>query len=135
MTFDRIGRRHDVADLEVEEATLDDVCRKVWQYARPKLGSHEVEVEVDLQKRTGTIVVGGARMAGTFTIEPNLPDGVKPHPYVIGYAADDQVPWVNELVPMGMLQGFVVGHCGHRVAQTEWRAGFRVCEHCPRVES
>jgi len=27
--------------------------------------------------------------------------------------------------------GYVVGKCGHRVAASEWRAGFRVCERCP----
>jgi hypothetical protein len=27
--------------------------------------------------------------------------------------------------------GYVVGECGHRVAASEWRAGFRVCERCP----
>jgi hypothetical protein len=26
--------------------------------------------------------------------------------------------------------GYVVGECGHRVAKSEWRAGFRVCERC-----
>lgn len=27
--------------------------------------------------------------------------------------------------------GYVVGECGHRVAQAEWDAGFRNCERCP----
>lgn len=27
--------------------------------------------------------------------------------------------------------GFVVGECEHRVAKSEWRAGFRTCERCP----
>jgi hypothetical protein len=27
--------------------------------------------------------------------------------------------------------GYVVGSCGHRVAVSEWRAGFRTCERCP----
>lgn len=26
--------------------------------------------------------------------------------------------------------GFVVGECRHRVARSEWRAGFRTCERC-----
>ena len=30
----------------------------------------------------------------------------------------------------GGMQGFVVGECGHRVAGSEWRAGFRNCERC-----
>lgn len=27
--------------------------------------------------------------------------------------------------------GYVVGVCGHRVAGSEWQAGFRTCERCP----
>lgn len=30
----------------------------------------------------------------------------------------------------GEMRGFVTGRCGHRVAESEWRAGFRICEHC-----
>lgn len=26
--------------------------------------------------------------------------------------------------------GFVAGECGHRVAESEWRAGYRKCERC-----
>jgi hypothetical protein len=28
------------------------------------------------------------------------------------------------------MAGFVAGECGHRVAASEWRAGFRNCERC-----
>lgn len=28
----------------------------------------------------------------------------------------------------GGMEGFVVGECGHRVAASEWRAGYRNCE-------
>lgn len=30
----------------------------------------------------------------------------------------------------GGMSGFVVGECGHRVAEIEWRAGLRNCERC-----
>jgi hypothetical protein len=30
----------------------------------------------------------------------------------------------------GGMTGFVVGECGHRVAGSEWQAGFRTCERC-----
>ncbi|GGS88324.1 hypothetical protein ACFFV7_51075 [Nonomuraea spiralis] len=30
--------------------------------------------------------------------------------------------------------GYVVGTCAHRVAGSEWRAGFRTCERCPHDE-
>jgi hypothetical protein len=29
------------------------------------------------------------------------------------------------------MPGYVVGECLHRVAASEWRAGFRQCERCP----
>jgi hypothetical protein len=31
----------------------------------------------------------------------------------------------------GGLPGFVVASCRHRIAASEWRAGFRNCERCP----
>jgi len=33
------------------------------------------------------------------------------------------------------MTGYVVGECGHRVAGSEWRAGFRTCERCPKAMS
>lgn len=30
--------------------------------------------------------------------------------------------------------GYVVATCGHRVAGSEWRAGFRTCERCPATQ-
>jgi uncharacterized protein YbaR (Trm112 family) len=30
--------------------------------------------------------------------------------------------------------GYVVGECTHRVAASEWRVGFRVCERCPATD-
>ncbi len=36
-------------------------------------------------------------------------------------------PFVSDYGPM---PGYVAGYCGHRVAESEWRAGFRVCERC-----
>ncbi len=34
----------------------------------------------------------------------------------------------------GTLLGYVAGWCGHKVARSEWRAGSRVCERCPKQE-
>ncbi|MER7002251.1 hypothetical protein ABT297_04270 [Dactylosporangium sp. NPDC000555] len=31
----------------------------------------------------------------------------------------------------GPVPGYIAGRCGHRVVESEWRAGFRVCERCP----
>lgn len=38
-------------------------------------------------------------------------------------------PFYNNVI--GARPGFVAGECGHAVAESEWRAGFRVCERCP----
>lgn len=38
-------------------------------------------------------------------------------------------PFYNEAT--GFIPGYVAGKCGHRVAESEWRAGFRTCEQCP----
>ena len=45
---------------------------------------------------------------------------------------EDEVP-VPFVGPYGPIPGYVAGWCGHRVAESEWRAGFRVCERCPRA--
>jgi hypothetical protein len=38
-------------------------------------------------------------------------------------------PEVGSVIPD--MPGYRVGRCGHRVAASEWRAGFRTCERCP----
>lgn len=40
----------------------------------------------------------------------------------------DGVPFEHDGV---VYPGYVAGMCGHRVAQSEWRAGLRACERCP----
>lgn len=35
----------------------------------------------------------------------------------------------------GVMAGYVAGFCGHRVAESEWQAGYRVCEACQRLPS
>jgi hypothetical protein len=34
----------------------------------------------------------------------------------------------------GPMPGYYAGRCGHRVAISEWNAGFRTCERCPDDE-
>lgn len=51
-----------------------------------------------------------------------------------GHPAAGQPFVVAEATPFGgpgVLPGYVVGECGHRVARSEWAAGSRVCERCP----
>jgi hypothetical protein len=57
--------------------------------------------------------------------------GIETHPFVPTVGPDEPVPFVNPDLPPELTAGFVVGHCGHRVAGSEWRAGFRNCERCP----
>lgn len=86
--FDRISRNHDVAPLEVTVddgpagAVADLIAQRIYDYARPKVGSRELEVSIsygdghdpapatsaDLDGATGVLIVGGFRPAGRFTI-------------------------------------------------------------------
>lgn len=79
--FERIGRDHDVPelDLTVDEdddvITADVIVEAVYRYARPRLMSRGVEVVVELDEEPnaggkGWLVVGGFRDAGNFTIKP-----------------------------------------------------------------
>lgn len=43
-------------------------------------------------------------------------------------AANEPIPFEHDGV---VYPGYVAGWCGHKVPESEWRAGFRVCEHCP----
>lgn len=52
------------------------------------------------------------------TLGPDVPQG----------GQDQGIP-VGE--PFPLRPGYVTGECGHAVAGSEWRAGFRRCEHCP----
>lgn len=71
-TFDRIGRKHDVAPLVVEADNLDDLAERVFQYARPHLMSRDVEVVVGNDgpgEDTGRgHIFCGFNTGGTFTI-------------------------------------------------------------------
>jgi D-alanine-D-alanine ligase-like ATP-grasp enzyme len=70
VTFDRIGRNHGVAPLEVKAAgTANSIAHEVYGYARKYLASSEVEVIANLDEMRGKIIVGGFRPAGDFTIE------------------------------------------------------------------
>jgi hypothetical protein len=76
ITFDRIGRTHDVAPLDVTlEGPIDlhpsRLAEAIYDYARPKLASREVDVDVTLSEDdntgTGTIFCG-MHSGGSFTI-------------------------------------------------------------------
>lgn len=72
VTFDRIGRKHDVAPLVVEADNLDDLAEHVFQYARPHLMSRDVEVVVSNGgpgEDSGRGVINcGWQLGGSFTV-------------------------------------------------------------------
>lgn len=52
--------------------------------------------------------------------------------YARELAAAEQVSTAVPFDPgTGPVPGYVAGTCGHRVAESEWRVGFRTCERCP----
>lgn len=69
VTFDRIGRNHDVPPATFEDVDdADEMARRVRERVRHFLISGcVVDVTVDLEKMTGNIYTG-ARPAGSFTI-------------------------------------------------------------------
>jgi hypothetical protein len=78
--FERIGRTHDVASLSATAADADVLAEVIYQYARPYLRSHDVEVIVNLQEMRGSIFCG-FHSGGTFTItqpEPAPSSGGRP---------------------------------------------------------
>lgn len=63
VTFDRIGRHHDVPPIELEQN--EEMAEAIARYARKFLTSGEYVVDVDLDAMRGTIE-GGRH--GTFTL-------------------------------------------------------------------
>jgi hypothetical protein len=66
-TFERIGRNHYVPPLDVIADHPDEIAFAVYNYARPRLASTDVEVVADLEEMSGTIYVG-FHVGGRFTI-------------------------------------------------------------------
>lgn len=64
----RIGRHHDVEPLTAGANDADDLAKQIYDYARPRLGSRDVEVAVDLEQMNGVILCG-FRPGARFTIE------------------------------------------------------------------
>jgi hypothetical protein len=78
VTFERIGRHHDVAPLTATvtcrpDDQADKLAEAVWRYARKYLASRDVETQVDLptaEKPTGAVMIFcGFRTGGTGTVE------------------------------------------------------------------
>jgi hypothetical protein len=69
VTFDRIGRHHDVPPLDTDAVDADHLAVRIFHYVRPRLFSGQVDVRVDLEAGRGWITVGGVRPAGDCLIE------------------------------------------------------------------
>jgi hypothetical protein len=79
VTFDRIGRNHYVKPLVTGDIDgPNHLAQVIHDYARPHLGSREVDVHLDLDKQSGMIFVGGFRNAGSFTLAEMPEDGETP---------------------------------------------------------
>lgn len=68
VTFDRIGRTHDVLPLVATAADADHLATLIYKYARDYLLSRDVDVVVDLAGMRGDILCG-FHSGGQFTIE------------------------------------------------------------------
>lgn len=67
VTFDRIGRNHDVRPLTIGADDEAELAEAVYRYARPHLRSRDVEVVVDLEVGKGNIFAG-FNNGGTFSV-------------------------------------------------------------------
>jgi hypothetical protein len=73
VTFERIGRRHDVDPLTVTvtaapDDQADELAEAVYRYARRFLASRDVETQVDLDQKAVTIFAG-FHLGGTGVLE------------------------------------------------------------------
>lgn len=67
VTFDRIGRNHNVEPLNVQSDGPNHLAEQIYHYARPHLRSRDVDVVVDLDAGSGHILCG-FNNGGTFTV-------------------------------------------------------------------
>lgn len=65
--FERVGRNRNVKPLTTTARDADELAEKIYDHARPHLGSQAVHVDVDLDELRG-FIMAGFRDAGRFTI-------------------------------------------------------------------
>ena len=68
ITFERIGRSHDVPNLVVDDSDDEALMNEIYDYARPHIASRDLEVLYNTESRSGYLLVGGFRNAGSFTL-------------------------------------------------------------------
>ncbi len=69
VTFDRIGRNHDVAPLIAKARDAAELADRIYKHARPHLRSQDVDVFVELDAGKGFIACG-MHTGGNFTFHP-----------------------------------------------------------------
>ena len=67
ISFDRVGRNHNVPDLTVGTLDPDAVMDEVLRVAGKHCGSRDLEVAVSTEEMRG-LIFAGCRNAGSFTI-------------------------------------------------------------------
>lgn len=67
VTFERIGRTHDVAPLRVAVEDADELAERIDRYARPHLRSSNVQAVVNLVEGHGFILCNFSN-GGEFTV-------------------------------------------------------------------
>lgn len=78
VTFERIGRSHDIAPLELtlpeDETVGHAISEAVYEYARPYLRSQDLDVVTNLGETPGTggtgTIFAGFQVGGRFTVTP-----------------------------------------------------------------
>lgn len=74
VTFARIGRRRDVAPLDIDSTDPDVIKARIQTYARRILESEHVGLWIDMDLMRGIIQVGLLQSGGQFTIEHTSPE-------------------------------------------------------------
>ncbi len=69
VTFERIGRDHDPAPLELRARNADELALLIYRHVKGRLASDDIDVHVDLEALRGSILAG-FHLAGTFVLEP-----------------------------------------------------------------
>ena len=72
VTFERVGRNHNVAPLTAHAVDADHLAEEIYRYVRPHLRSRDVDVTVDMAEGKGYIHCG-FHNGGTFAVAATRP--------------------------------------------------------------
>ena len=109
----------------------------IWQAAHPaETCDADTATDAAVWTATNQTVVdregpGGWRVQAWAGADADT--GLQPDAEVYGWYPGAGEPFESGLVRGLCRPGYVAGACGHAVAESEWRAGFRTCERCPQI--